>query len=129
MNVLHDIKVGGRALLSSLLPCRPCLDWSEGRNHIAGHVGAEICRCCFERGWLVRQRGSRAIHLSWPAWAARGLRSGTSSVHRVEPHPIIVHMNLQPIAVMLQLVRPTRTGWRFLGDSRLTRMDESGGRV
>src|SRR4029079_3207772 len=22
--------------------CRPCLDWSERRYHIAGHVGAEI---------------------------------------------------------------------------------------
>src|SRR5262245_19755821 len=44
--------------------CRPCLDWSERRYHIAGHVGAEICRCCFERGWLMRQRGSRAIHLA-----------------------------------------------------------------
>src|SRR6478752_1449347 len=38
-------------------------------------------------------------------------------------------MDLQPIAVMLQLVRPTRTGGRFLGDSRLTRMNESSGRV
>jgi hypothetical protein len=28
--------------------CRPCLDWSERRYHIAGHVGAEICRCCLE---------------------------------------------------------------------------------
>jgi hypothetical protein len=28
-------------------------------------------------------------------------------------------MDLQPIAIMLQLMRPTRTGWRFLGDSRL----------
>src|SRR5262245_5630748 len=52
--------------------CRPCLDWSERRYHIAGHVGAEICRCCFERGWLIRQRGSRAIDLS-PA-GRHGLR-------------------------------------------------------
>src|ERR1700734_4111890 len=36
--------------------CRPCLDWSERRYHIAGHVGAEICRCCLQRGWFVRQR-------------------------------------------------------------------------
>jgi DNA-binding transcriptional ArsR family regulator len=44
--------------------CRVCLDWSERRYHIAGHVGAEICRCCLERGWLLRQRGSRAIRLT-----------------------------------------------------------------
>ena len=28
--------------------CRPCLDWSERRWHVAGRVGAEICRRCLE---------------------------------------------------------------------------------
>jgi DNA-binding transcriptional ArsR family regulator len=51
--------------------CQPCLDWSERRYHIAGLVGAEICRCCFERGWLVRQRDSRALRLT--AAGRRGL--------------------------------------------------------
>ena len=53
-----------------------CLDWSERRYHIAGHLGAEICRCCFERGWLMRQPGSRAIHIT-PA-GRRGLREVSS---------------------------------------------------
>ena len=44
--------------------CRPCLDWSERRHHIAGHVGAEICRCCLQRGWFVRERDSRALRLT-----------------------------------------------------------------
>ena len=44
--------------------CRPCLDWSERRFHIAGHVGAEICRCCLERGWLTRMRDTRALQLT-----------------------------------------------------------------
>ncbi len=43
--------------------CRPCLDWSERRYHIAGRVGAEICRCCLQRGWFVRERDSRALRL------------------------------------------------------------------
>jgi DNA-binding transcriptional ArsR family regulator len=30
--------------------CRPCLDWSERRYHVAGHVGSEICRCCLQLG-------------------------------------------------------------------------------
>ena len=46
--------------------CRPCLDWSERRYHLAGHVGAEICRCCEEKGWLARRRDSRAITLTPP---------------------------------------------------------------
>jgi DNA-binding transcriptional ArsR family regulator len=48
--------------------CRPCLDWSERRYHIAGHVGAELCRCCLQRGWFQRDRDSRALHLT-PAGA------------------------------------------------------------
>jgi hypothetical protein len=51
--------------------CRPCLDWSERRYHIAGHVGAEICRKCLEYGWLERERGTRALHLT--SSGARGL--------------------------------------------------------
>jgi DNA-binding transcriptional ArsR family regulator len=41
--------------------CRPCLDWSERRFHVAGHVGAALARHCFEQGWIVRVRDSRAV--------------------------------------------------------------------
>jgi DNA-binding transcriptional ArsR family regulator len=44
--------------------CQPCLDWSERRFHVAGHVGAELCRCFMERGWLKRVRDTRALHLT-----------------------------------------------------------------
>jgi hypothetical protein len=52
--------------------CRPCLDWSERRYHIAGHVGAEVWRYCIENGWFTRQRDSRAVRLT--ATGRRGLR-------------------------------------------------------
>jgi DNA-binding transcriptional ArsR family regulator len=44
--------------------CRPCLDWSERRYHLAGQVGAELCRCCLERGWVARIRDSRALRIT-----------------------------------------------------------------
>ena len=44
--------------------CRPCLDWSERRYHVAGRVGAEICRRCQELGWIRRVRDSRALRLT-----------------------------------------------------------------
>jgi hypothetical protein len=44
--------------------CRPCLDWSERRYHLAGFVGAEICRCCLERRWLTHMRDTRALQLT-----------------------------------------------------------------
>jgi DNA-binding transcriptional ArsR family regulator len=41
--------------------CRPCLDWSERRPHLAGAVGAAIAARCFDLGWIARQRDSRAL--------------------------------------------------------------------
>jgi DNA-binding transcriptional ArsR family regulator len=52
--------------------CRACLDWSERRYHVAGLVGAEIWRCCLERGWLARQRDTRTVTVT-PA-GRHGLR-------------------------------------------------------
>ncbi|WP_431285433.1 ArsR/SmtB family transcription factor [Humitalea sp. 24SJ18S-53] len=41
--------------------CRPCLDWSERRPHVAGAVGRALCEACFRHGWVRRIDGSRAI--------------------------------------------------------------------
>ncbi|MEA2788542.1 MAG: hypothetical protein QOG73_948, partial [Acetobacteraceae bacterium] len=41
--------------------CRPCLDWSERRPHIAGRLGAALATRCMELGWIERQRDSRAV--------------------------------------------------------------------
>lgn len=44
--------------------CRPCLDWSERRYHIAGVVGACLCRTAFEREWVAHIPGTRAISIT-----------------------------------------------------------------
>jgi DNA-binding transcriptional ArsR family regulator len=44
--------------------CRPCLDWSERRPHIAGRLGASIMTRCFALGWLQRQRDTRAVAIT-----------------------------------------------------------------
>lgn len=41
--------------------CRPCLDWSERRYHVAGRVGSEIWRRCLGLGWVARMRDTRAL--------------------------------------------------------------------
>ncbi|MGB9020715.1 MAG: hypothetical protein WCC77_24205, partial [Pseudolabrys sp.] len=51
------------------------------------------------------------------------------SVHGVEAHPAIADMYLQPVAVMLQLMRPARSRWGLLGDDWLARVNEGGGRI
>lgn len=32
--------------------CRPYLDWSERRSHIGGALGAGLCQCYFDNGWI-----------------------------------------------------------------------------
>jgi DNA-binding transcriptional ArsR family regulator len=44
--------------------CRPCLDWSERRPHIAGALGAELCRQSFANNWIRRTEGSRAVTIT-----------------------------------------------------------------
>ena len=44
--------------------CRPCLDWSERRPHIAGRLGATLASRCFELGWIARQRDTRAVAIT-----------------------------------------------------------------
>jgi hypothetical protein len=43
----------------------PCLDATAGRPHLAGALGAGLCRRLLERGWVVRRRvGERAVRLT-----------------------------------------------------------------
>jgi len=44
--------------------CRPCLDWSERRMHLAGRLGALICQHCLDSGWLLRGTGTRALAIT-----------------------------------------------------------------
>jgi DNA-binding transcriptional ArsR family regulator len=44
--------------------CRPCLDWSERRPHLAGAVGIAIACRCFELGWVRKVDGSRAVAIT-----------------------------------------------------------------
>jgi hypothetical protein len=40
---------------------RSCLDWTERRPHLAGVVGAALCRHAFESAWLTRDKSTRAV--------------------------------------------------------------------
>ena len=44
--------------------CRPCLDWSERRPHLAGRLGAALCSHGLERGWVRKRSGSRALDIT-----------------------------------------------------------------
>jgi DNA-binding transcriptional ArsR family regulator len=46
--------------------CRPCLDWSERRPHIAGKVGALLCEHLLTLGWVRRRTNTRALEITSP---------------------------------------------------------------
>ena len=49
---------------SARVLCRPCLDWSERRPHIAGTIGAALCAHSFGKGWIRRNSGTRAVTIT-----------------------------------------------------------------
>ena len=57
----------GRGKTARVL-CRPCLDWSERRPHLAGAVGAALCARSFEEGWIRRIEGTRAVTVTPKGW-------------------------------------------------------------
>ena len=54
---------------SARIACRPCLDWSERRPHLAGQLGAALCQHCLRQGWL-RKGATRALEITPPGDAA-----------------------------------------------------------
>lgn len=71
-----EVTAGGHAFFAALgldlerfgatrrVFCRPCLDWTERRHHLAGAVGAALCEHCIERDWLQPDRDSRALFIT-----------------------------------------------------------------
>lgn len=49
--------------------CRPCLDWSERRPHLAGALGNALCTLSFQEDWIRRKSGTRAVIIT-----SKGLR-------------------------------------------------------
>src|SRR5271155_695774 len=50
--------------------CRPCMDWSERRQHLAGALGSALLSRVCDLGWAKRDEDSRVIHFT-----PRGQRS------------------------------------------------------
>jgi DNA-binding transcriptional ArsR family regulator len=59
-----DALAGHRGRHSRRILCRPCLDWSERRPHLAGALGAALCALSLEKGWVRRIDGTRAVAIT-----------------------------------------------------------------
>lgn len=50
--------------------CRPCLDWSERRPHLAGRAGAALAELAFLRDWIRRRPQGRSVEITETGLAA-----------------------------------------------------------
>jgi DNA-binding transcriptional ArsR family regulator len=53
-----------RAQTAQSVFCRLCADWTGHGPHLAGRVGATLCRHFFEKGWLCRGREIRTLEIT-----------------------------------------------------------------
>lgn len=44
--------------------CRPCMDWSERRHHLAGSLGAALLSRLHELKWAARDKNSRVVRFT-----------------------------------------------------------------
>ena len=66
--------------------CRPCLDWTERRHHLAGAVGAALCAHCIDRDWFQATRDSRALSITPKGQLALSIHFGIEA-DRLAPEP------------------------------------------
>lgn len=58
------IAVDGAGPRSTRPLCRPCLDWSERRPHVAGKLGKAICTFFFKDNLVRRIKDTRAVEVT-----------------------------------------------------------------
>ncbi|MVT66644.1 helix-turn-helix domain-containing protein [Bradyrhizobium pachyrhizi] len=71
-----ELTASGRAFLGDLgidlrsparsrrVLCRPCLDWSERRPHLAGRAGAAVADLALQRDWIRRRPLGRSVEIT-----------------------------------------------------------------
>ncbi|EJM98123.1 winged helix-turn-helix domain-containing protein [Phyllobacterium sp. YR531] len=62
--LFENARISIKSSKSSRILCRPCLDWSERRPHLAGAIGAALYIHCFDSGWIRRVEGTRAVSVT-----------------------------------------------------------------
>ncbi|WP_405726680.1 winged helix-turn-helix domain-containing protein [Streptomyces sp. NBC_01537] len=62
--LLTELDIDLLALKGSRPMVRSCLDWTERRTHLAGAVGAALCKRVFDRHWVERIGSGRALKVT-----------------------------------------------------------------
>lgn len=62
---VSQLGIDADALSKSRRPvCKPCLDWSARRSHLAGALGTSLLDRFFELGWAKRETGTRIVNFT-----------------------------------------------------------------
>ncbi|WP_329315856.1 ArsR/SmtB family transcription factor [Streptomyces sp. NBC_01262] len=61
---LAELDIDLLALRGSRPMVRSCLDWTERRTHLAGALGAALCKLAFDRRWVERIGSGRALKVT-----------------------------------------------------------------
>ncbi|MEZ2407604.1 DNA-binding transcriptional ArsR family regulator [Bosea sp. OAE752] len=77
---------------------RPCLDWSERRPHLAGHLAAALACRCFEMGWTRRRKDSRAVTLTEEGRAM--LEAALPGFRCDAPEPSVSPLRREPVPAL-----------------------------
>ena len=72
-DVFSELGIGVADLRRQRRPLlRPCTDWTERRDHLAGGMGAALAGALLQRGWIRPREGSRIVTV--PPAGVTGLR-------------------------------------------------------
>lgn len=64
-DTMADFGIDLDALAKQRRPlCKPCLDWSMRRPHLAGGLGAALLSRIYELKWARRDKDTRAVHFT-----------------------------------------------------------------
>lgn len=74
--------------------CRPCIDWSERRAHLAGAVGAALADRLMGLRWIARKRDTRALTITPIGWSKIEQTFGCS----LHDHTVHVRPALRAVA-------------------------------
>jgi DNA-binding transcriptional ArsR family regulator len=90
-----DPDQSGRSRRAAL---RPCLDWSERRPHLAGHLAAVLACRCFEMGWTRRRKDSRAVALTEEGRSV--LEAALPGFRCDAPEPVVSPSRREPVPAL-----------------------------
>lgn len=63
-SLFRDLEISSQPTDTRRAPIRPCLDWTERRDHLAGPAAAALFQTLLDRRWITRGTRPRSIRVT-----------------------------------------------------------------